>query len=253
MNTMDEDIYNDNHIPQNMMDHIHQLDEVIPLSLQNNYFRQSLLIRRSRFELNDEYIQVAKDAFDNYETEDPAKLMDYLSHLAVGGRIDAYRIIESFKPTTPDTLKQWASMAQLEARIEVVSFLVDEKQIAITSGLGGHDGLMRMEAIIYTNQLQELKPFESKLLKDEFELIVGEQKGEIELIEEGMGYVKLRFLLPLRKEINNLFNIFISRCNIYGGFLSPHFYVTNTEPITDEEITKLLDKYRRKHLEANHK
>lgn len=238
-------------IPEEMLEHIHQLDEAIPLTLQNNYFRQSTLIRKKMFKVTPDYITEAKQILENSESIDTAILMDYLSHLAIGGNIEALRLIESFVPEQPGVLRQWALMAQLEARLGVLSELIDEKQIAISSGLGGHNGLMRMEALIYHQALEPFKEYEKKLIMDEFGLIVEQQKGEIEKINFGENYAVLFFLLPFKNDIKAVFEKLAYQCNQYGNFLSPKFMVTNTEHISKTEINKMLAAYRKENIDNN--
>ncbi len=241
-----EQEFRESEIGKHLTGQIHQLDEAIPLAVQKNYFRNSALIRHERFQVTSEYIAFAKEQFDRYTEIEPERLMNYLSHLAIGGNIEAMRLIESFQPQEPEVLHQWAMMALFEARIGVVTYLVDEQQIAITSGLGGRNGMMRMEALIYQHSLEPLKEYERKLIEEEFKLTIEREGGETETILFGDNYAHLRFLLPLQHKLKVLFKSFIENCNQYGGFLSSNFYVTNMAPINQEEIISVLEAYRKK-------
>ncbi|GAD04474.1 hypothetical protein HQ45_06980 [Porphyromonas crevioricanis] len=234
---------------------IHQLEEPVPLPLQAEYFKQSIALRMTKGEGNPH----------NYPTMDAEKLIFdqdkplstrrmALSRLAMSGRVEAYRVIEDFLKIAPEgELRQWAMMAKLECRVAMMSDLVDERQIAVASGLGGRGDLMRFMGLFHTVHLQEFEPFQVELFTKELQYRMEQYGGEVEDISVGYNYIQISFLLPIQSPIKEIFVGFILECNLYGNFLGDSFMVTNSQPITPQVIKETLAKYaKEKNLDPTH-
>lgn len=227
-----------------MLSRIHQLDEPIPLVLQNEYFHNSAQLKAAKFAMDDEEIMYAEETlFDPDVPEDIKKL--YLSRIASGVRIEALRLIEKFLASDilSQSLRQWALMAEMEAKIGVISEIMDEKQIALTTGLGGHNGMMRMMGLVFHKNILDFEVYQENLLRKEFELAISQNKGEIEVYECKGHYCLFKFLMPFSAPIANVFEDYINKCNQIGDFLSPKYYITNTEIIREERAKRLIEKY----------
>lgn len=131
-------------LSEEALKHVHQLDEPIPIELQASYFRLSAEMRRRGIQLSENEVQDAEQLLFDPVLSDDIKKMTLL-RLAITGNITVFRIIERYLESAPDSMRPWALMAQLEARIGILSDLVDEKQLVITSGLGGRAIRIRAE------------------------------------------------------------------------------------------------------------
>lgn len=229
---------------------IHQIPEPIPLDVQKEYIKQSLslnMLRKLEFSDAPMVLPSEQALFDKNEPEDHRRKV--LSILAKSGSVESYRIIEDFlQIVPPGHLRQWALLAQLEARVGLFSELLNERQIAITSGLGGKDDKMRFMALLYTSELQPFENFQSDLLMKELRFQMEKEKSIIEDIKLGDNYLVVTFLAPIINSLKELFDKLIVECNQYGHFLADAFLVTNSEVIGSEEINKVLSTYA-KHKE----
>ncbi len=225
---------------------IHQLEEPVPLSVQAEYFKQSIALRMTKDDksLHSYVPEEAERVL--FDTEKPNSVRRMaLSRLAISGRVEAFRVIEDFLEVARGELRQWALMAKLECRVAMMSDLVDEKQIAVASGLGGRDNLMRFMGLFHTARLQEFLPFQVELFFKELEYRMEQYGGQVESKEVGYNYINVSFLLPIQSPIKEIFTGLILECNLYGNFLGDSFLVTNSQPITLDVINETLAKYAR--------
>ncbi|MGP1619934.1 hypothetical protein [Porphyromonas gingivalis] len=229
-------------LSEEALKHVHQLDEPIPIELQASYFRLSAEMRRRGIQLSENEVQDAEQLLFDPVLSDDIKKMTLL-RLAITGNITVFRIIERYLESASDSMRPWALMAQLEARIGILSDLVDEKQLVITSGLGGHDGMMRFMAFLHTDKLQDFEHYQEELIEKELLYRIGKASGEVERLEMHNNYLLLTFLVPINYDLRNFFSSFIAECNQFGHFLSTTFIITNTQLLTPQGAQVALKKY----------
>jgi len=116
------------------------VEEQIDIEIQMEYFKVS----RSIKETNDAAIDVA----DKEKLVDEAVSMEekkqILSQLATLENVEAYRAIEAFYNAETDPFMQsWSALALKESKMMLESSLLDEKQILISTGLGGKKSKLR--------------------------------------------------------------------------------------------------------------
>lgn len=225
-----------------VLKHVHQLNEPVPIELQAQYFRLSAEMRKRGKQLSDKEVEEAElFLFDPLLSDDIKKMT--LLRLAITGNITVFRIIERYLESAPESIRPWALMAQLEARIGILNDLIDEKQVVITSGLGGHDGKMRFMAFLHTDKLQNFERYQEELLEKELLYRIGKAEGEIERLEMHNNYLLLTFLVPINYELRHFFTSIITECNQYGNFLATTFIITNTQLLTPQAADAALKKY----------
>lgn len=225
-----------------VLKHVHQLNEPVPIELQAQYFRLSAEMRKRGIQLSDKEVEEAElFLFDPLLSDDIKKMT--LLRLAITGNITVFRIIERYLESAPESIRPWALMAQLEARIGILNDLIDEKQVVITSGLGGHDGKMRFMAFLHTDKLQNFERYQEGLLEKELLYRIGKAEGEIERLEMHNNYLLLTFLVPINYELRHFFTSIITECNQYGNFLATTFIITNTQLLTPQAADAALKKY----------
>lgn len=229
-------------ISEETLKHVHQLDEPIPIELQAAYFQLSAEMRKREIHLGEDEMEEAENLlFDPILSNDIKKMT--LLRLAITGNVRAFRIIERYIASASPRMRPWALMAQLEARIGMLSDLVDEKQMVISSGLGGHDGKMRFMAFLHTDKLQKFERFQEELIEKELLYRVKKAEGEIERLEMHSNYLLLTFLVPFNYDLREFFTAFIAECNQFGNFLATSFIITNTQLLTPEGAKATLNKY----------
>ncbi len=146
MNKSDNKFHTNSLIPDHAQ--IHQLNEIVPISLQKSYtYSLEQLVRSSKkqekeFHLSPFRLQQIRAILHNLDSDNDSSKYLALQELACSKQIEALRMIEEFLLFAHEDLRLWALLAHLQAKAGVLSTLLDEEQIVISSGLGGKDGLM---------------------------------------------------------------------------------------------------------------
>jgi hypothetical protein len=226
---------------RNMEGHFHILEHRVPVEQQLQYFKYSGKVRRDLHEFFD-------DEYDEFEKDlgDPDMLITrkqaILSVLAVSKTVRAYRLIEHYVKNPDEDLVNWANMALMESRITLESEFLGEKQIYISTGLGGKGGSIRFYVLILSAMKKTLEEYQVEVIEKEFVYFLSKNNCEVERLTIGDKYVELVVLMPILTDIKKLLLDIIKECNLYGDFLSELFSVTNVKELTKEEIEQIVEK-----------
>ena len=216
------------------------LEEEIDVEVQHQYMDLlEHLIKGGDFKaLREDAIVHVQDLFD--EAVDAEKKKTLLILLSMVDDISIYRSIESFqKQDTP--IKPWATIALQQSRMLIQSNLLDESTVFVSTGLGGHDTLLRYFCVYVANEGVTLQPFQWDIAQKETELVISKSQGEIEQIEQFEKYITFTLLLPLEANLKEIFNSIIDECNTYGNFLSENIIITNVKKLSTKEIEDFLE------------
>ena len=142
---------------------------------------------------------------------------------------------------SPDPeLTDWAYMALMESRIMLESELSEEKQIYISTGLGGKGRKLRFYLLLQTNENKPFLDYQRNVIEREFAFAMRNADCDIERLTVHETYADLLALMPIRTDIKQLIEHIIEECNQYGDFLSKSFTVTNVKELNDEEIARII-------------
>ena len=192
---------------------------------------------------NDEVLG-ASDFEDSLD--DPESTVEHkkyvLSILATSRQVKAYRILEEYAQAPDPDVADWAYMALMESRIALESELSDEKQIYISTGLGGKGEKLRFYVLILANELKPFLEYQKKVIEREFPYSLEKAGCEIERLTIGEKYMELVFLIPVRADIKQALDKVINECNQYGNFLSQVFTITNVKELSAEEVEEIIKK-----------
>ena len=136
----------------------------------------------------------------------------------------------------------WAYMALMESRISLESDFSDEKQIYISTGLGGKGEKLRFYVLMTSKGKKPFQEYQRQTIEREFAYYLPKTDCEIERLTIGEQYVELVFLIPVRTDIKATLDRVINECNQYGDFLSNVFTITNVKELTPEEISEIISK-----------
>ena len=142
-------------------------------------------------------------------------------------------------------MANWAYMALMESRIVLESDLSDEKQILISTGMGGKGEKLRFYVLILANELKPFQDYQRKIVEREFPYQLEKADCEIEQLTIGEQYVAMVFLIPVLAEIKQVIERVINECNEYGNFLSSSFTITNVKELSEEEVHEVIKKNER--------
>jgi hypothetical protein len=169
----------------------------------------------------------------------PKELKYALTYLAVSGDIKAYRTLESYNKEHSD---DWAVMSLLQAKITLESELSDEKQIFISTGLGGKADKLRFSAFFKSNYLRPFSNYQRELIEKEMSYSIEQYDGEVEEIKIAENYFTILFLININVDIKVIFEDAVNECNQYGSFIDNGFIITNVKAFSEEDIRKELHK-----------
>ena len=223
--------------------HFHILEQRVPVELQMEYFKYSEQVRKERAkpDLNDMDYTAFRESLSNPEsTTDYKKYI--LSMLATSREVKAYRMLEDYVQHPDEDVSNWAYMALMESRISLESELSDEKQIYISTGLGGKGEKLRFYVLMLSRDRKPFLEYQRKVIEREFAYFLPKADCEIERLTIGEQYVELVFLIPVRADIKLTLDKVINECNQYGEFLSDIFTITNVKELTEQEVTDIINK-----------
>ena len=223
--------------------HFHILEQRVPVELQMEYFKYSEQVRKERAkpDLNDMDYTAFRESLSNPEsTTDYKKYI--LSMLATSREVKAYRMLEDYVQHPDEDVSNWAYMALMESRISLESELSDEKQIYISTGLGGKGEKLRFYVLMLSRDRKPFLEYQRKVIEREFAYFLPKADCEIERLTIGEQYVELVFLIPVRADIKLPLDKVINECNQYGDFLSDIFTITNVKELTEQEVTDIINK-----------
>jgi len=214
------------------------VEEQIDIEIQMEYFKVS----RSIKETNDAAIDVA----DKEKLVDEAVSMEekkqILSQLATLENVEAYRAIEAFYNAETDPFMQsWSALALKESKMMLESSLLDEKQILISTGLGGKKSKLRYFIVFVSKSGDMFNETQQKVIKNEVEFMLNEKRSDVESIDFDENYSKIVSLIPLDVPIKETITSVIDECNLYGDFIMQNFIITNVKKLSTQEISDFLN------------
>lgn len=226
----------------NRMDgHFHILEQRVPVELQMEYFKYSEQMRKEKPVLTDvDYGIFFQRLSDPEVTTDHKKYI--LSVLATSRQVKVYRMLEDYVQEPGQDVRDWAYMALMESRIALESELSDEKQIYISTGLGGRNEKLRFYVLILSKGLKPFQEYQRNVVEREFAYSLSRENCEMERLKIEELYVELIFLIPVRLDIKLTLDKVISECNQYGDFLADVFTLTNVKELSADEITEIIKK-----------
>lgn len=225
--------------------HLHILEQRIPVELQMEYFKHSEEKRKENQPPRPLTDQECQDVFalliDNKESGREEK-RDQLTLLATSKNVKAYKLLQEYVQNPDKEVTDWAFMALMECRISLESELSEEKQVYISTRLGGKGEKLRFYVLMLSADRKPFVDYQRKVIEREFAYYLPKADCEIERLTIGEQYVELVFLIPVRADIKGTLDKVIIECNQYGNFLSDIFTITNVKELTHEEIEEIIHK-----------
>lgn len=218
---------------------LHIIEKAIPIEEQMEYFNWAKNVRDSNDIAHKTY-WIATLFTPEIEIN---KKKDALAILAGLPNVAAYRAIETYNSSPlEEELSNWALMALTESKMLINSDLSGEKQVLISTGLGGLRNKLRFFAVIVTSDKQAYTTLQKEILEKELKFQFDQHEMETEELRFVDNFVKIIFLADIELNIKNIFNKTIDECNSMGNYLSKNFLLTNIKIFKDEEIKKTLNK-----------
>ncbi|MDR3193766.1 MAG: hypothetical protein LBT76_00565 [Tannerella sp.] len=218
----------------------HILEQRVPVDVQMDYFKFSNRLRKSEplLDRTADYEQMLAELRTPDTSKEQKKKI--LSSLAISRQARAYGILKQYATESDAEVSDWAYMALMESRITLESELSDEKQIYISTGLGGEGRRLRFFVLLIASSGDPFLDYQRQVVEREFPYFLSRDGGKIERLTVRERYVELLLLLPIQRDLKRLLEKIITECNQYGNFLSENITVTNVKELNSDEITKIL-------------
>jgi len=214
------------------------LEERIDIALQGKYF--SYAQKRKKGEKIENLSELENQLNNADEKLDQKRKI--LVRLAGQDQIESFRIIERFQKRAKGVIKKWAVLALQESRMVMQSSLLGEQQVFISTGLGGKGKKIRYFFAFSKKDIDTpFTPGQDKIIRIELEDFLAKNEGELEKVRLSDGIVYGLFLFPLKKDLQNNFNIVIEKSNQYGNFLDDGVLITNVQSLSLNEIKDIIN------------
>ena len=156
----------------------------------------------------------------------------------------AYRLIEKYADQSDPELKDWATLSLLKSRITLETDLSDEKQMVISTGLGGKGDKLRFFVLMIAEKKEGFSEFQKKIIQREFPYFLEKSDCETEELIIYDNYFTLLILVPILSDLQMILDAPLDESNHYGNFLNKDYVITNVRKISLPEIAKLLNKIK---------
>ena len=212
------------------------MQDPVDMHVQMNYFETSY---RMKEEFKEADVLARKDEL--FSPDVPVeKKKKLLVQLASVPSPEVYRVLESYAKEPDKELEGWAKMALQENRLFLESELLDNRQVFISTGLGGKGNKLRYFVVLFNKENNDLKPFQQKIVQDEVSYALQRYDSELEKINFSSRYTTMLVIVPISSDIAKMFRDAIEECNQFGDFLSPDFVVTNMKELSEAEINEAI-------------
>lgn len=217
---------------------INILQEQIDVNLQMAYFKLAKLIKKN-INKDKDYLQDVEKLYDpEILVEEKKKLICILASFE---NVTYFRSLEKFKEFADDELKPWVTLGIQESRMMLESSLLDEKQLFVSTGLGGKGTNLRYFVVLINKNDEHYNEIQQNLINKEFEYSINKNGGELEEAIFDEKFAKLSCLLPLDKPVQEILSKTTKECNSFGQFINENFLITNVKKMSTNEIQKFLD------------
>ena len=226
---------------ENISDNFSVMETAIDLSLQQEYVNISKTIDFDNIDYRELLAESKKLFFENIPIESKKKI---LIHLAHSGTAESYRTIEKYLKIGQQDLQNWTLLALTECRMFLESSLLENDGGLISTGLGGKDNKLRYYFIISSKNDLPFSKTQRNIIKNSFENISQKFISEIEEIIFRKNYGMLKVLIPMDIAVSEFIEEGIKDCNNKDDFVFFHYYVTNINKPTKNEILKYLQEIK---------
>lgn len=217
---------------------INILQEQIDVKLQMKYFQKARDIKKN-LDKSYDYLQ---DVQLLYDPEIPIEeKQDLVCKLASFDKVEYYRALEKYKAHAEEPMQPWVTLGLQESRMLLESELLDEKQLFVSTGLGGKGSKLRYFVVLINNDNEHYSDVQKELIGKEFEYSIRKNGGEMEEVHFEDKFAMLTCLLPIEKPVQEILSKTTKECNSFGKFIHEHFLITNVKKMSTAEIREFLE------------
>ena len=244
---------------QNLQGNLHILEQQVPVQRQVAYFKFSDKLKReqsAQLPFDDERVDEIYAALQDEQAAETAPIgkaekRRLLTLLAISRSVKAFRMLQSYIKHPDPEVADWTAMALMESRLALETELSNEKQIYIATAMGGKGQKMRFSIVLYAKVKEPLLPFQRQTIEDEVTFQFSHADCEIERLEIKDLYVRLLCLIPIKANVQAIFDQILNGCNEFGDFLQHGFTISNVQEITEEDILHEIERQQNESTKAS--
>lgn len=248
MEEEEDDLLRDFRFPfANLKGKIHILERQVPVEEQMRYFRASERWKKRAGGLLPAYDEECNLWYSKLTDKEEAKSVEekkeLLLNLANSKNPVSFRLLKQYVSDGPNLeVENWAHLALMEIRISLESDYSDERQIFISTGMGGKGTKLRFYVLLLSAGQKPFEPYQRRVVEREFAYSFSQARWEIESLRVAENYVELLLLIPISGDVRKVMGDTIRECNEYGHFLSGYYTITNVRPLSEKEIREILER-----------
>jgi hypothetical protein len=174
---------------------------------------------------------------DDLPVEDKKRILVELAHL---GTVESYRTIEKFLKCCDEELKGWTLLSLQECRMFLEGDLSDDKKGFISTGLGGKGDKLRYCFVIRSLNAMPFSEHQQAVIIEQFKFTCKSLNVELEAISFKENCLMAKVLVPMDVAVGEVIESGIKSANKISQCLKFHYYVSNVNIPTDEEISEYL-------------
>jgi len=131
----------------------------------------------------------------------------------------------------------------MESRVMLESEFTDERQIYISTGLGGKGNKLRFYILLLSSTGNQFLAYQQQVIEREFAFALHNDNCEIEELTIKTNYVELTVLTPIQTNIKQFIENIVLECNQYGNFITNAIIITNVKKLAESEIAQIIKKH----------
>lgn len=219
-------------------DKYYVIEEQIDIETQTSYFKHAKKIKKNLDQnkaVND-FNLLGDTSLSIKEKK------QILVSLASVQNVESFRLLEKFREQADPVLKDWATLAYNESRMLLENSLSEERQIFISTGMGGKGDKLRYFMVLFSENKNGFSDFERKFVEDETRFTFQQNKSIIESVDTNEhNYITFTVLVPIKNALQKMILQTFDNCNQFDTFVSQKFIISNVKMMNNSEIISFLN------------
>jgi len=211
------------------------LQEEVDINLQMQYFEMSKKYRRV---LSLEEIEEARALIFSKQSDKDSVHMALIC-LAATAEVSSFRVLESYLEQVEPLERGWAVLSYGECRVNLESQLLEQSQVFISTGLGGHKDRLRYFTVLLS-EFGNFTQLQHEVVTKELHFNLERANSIVEDIQFNGSSISVTSLIPMDVALQPLFTNIVKSCNSLGTFLSEDMIITNVRKLSVQDIEEIL-------------
>ena len=234
------------HFMKNTRGKIQIIEQPIPMQLQFEFATEYQRLSPSVHDLNENDLNcfVDKAIQRLYYSKDRAEKRDLLTVLSSIKLPRVFEVLKDFIDYGDRSLREWATMARMGCRLNLIEDFTGDNMIFVASGLGGDGDLIRYNLVLLNCLDRPFSDFERGMIDKECRYHLDRFSGKMDSLEITDQYARLVFLLPVVKSPGRFLNDLLASINEFHSLVSCPDTISSEEYFTSGKCVELFESSR---------